>query len=365
MGNDPVLTACEVSVREGTWRRTDAMSCTNFHDLRDAVAGVPAGAWGIAVSGGADSVALLRLLHARGGNVPLRIVHLNHQTRGAESDEDERFVARLGGELGVPCSIARREEIERSMTGARLPHNPSARYRALRLEWYRRTVERYGLDGVVLAHHADDQAETVWQRLLRGAGYLPLAGIRSDARVPVVHRAFPPAEPGAIGGSRGAHGEGVRLLRPLLGVRRRALRQYLKSIGQAWREDASNASDAYQRNRVRKALAASPEALTDSLLDLAEACRALREWTEATAPTLGQTFEVSALRDLPALLAETSARRWLAQRGAPREQLSEAVVSQLVTMVVDAASAPRRQFPGDILVRRRRGHVDATQQRDS
>src|SRR5438034_1508222 len=129
---------------------------------------VPAGAWAVAVSGGGDSVALLELLRHR-GDLLLHVVHLDHETRGGESATDALFVGELAARWGLAFTIRRRSEIEPAIA-ARLPANRSARFRAARLELFRRVIAEHRLAGVILAHHADDQAETVVQRLLRGSG---------------------------------------------------------------------------------------------------------------------------------------------------------------------------------------------------
>ena len=138
----------------------------NSASLFKEMTAVPSGRWAGGVSGGADSVALLLLLDQRRESEPglfLHVVHLDHQTRGAESTADAEFVRRLAAGRGVPCTIARRDQVEREMTD--LPPNPSARYRALRHEVFRRVIAQHRLQGVLLAHHADDQAETVLHRL--------------------------------------------------------------------------------------------------------------------------------------------------------------------------------------------------------
>lgn len=297
-----------------------------------AIQSVPTGAWAVAVSGGADSVALLRLLRGR-GDLALHVVHLDHQTRGEASAADAEFVRSLAGELGIPCTVERRAEVERHLP-ATLP-NPSARYRAARIELFRSVVAGRGLLGVILAHHADDQAETVLHRLVRGSGPAGLAGMSPRTQL----------------------GDLV-IVRPLLGHRRTELRAYLDSIGQAWREDASNTSDDYLRNRLRKWLAEDPR-LHEALIALGDACRIAGEWAKGAAPRLGETFAAEELARLPEVLAHESARRWLVERGAPPEELSEGVLDRLVEMAGDAASPPRAHFPGGILVRRRNGMFSA------
>src|SRR6266496_1788814 len=132
--------------------------------LMAAIETVPAGAWSVGVSGGADSVALLHLLRQR-RDLSFHVAHLDHQTRNGESATDALFVAELAGKWGVPFTIAIRSDVEDE--SSHLEKNLSARYRTARLEFFRRVVAQHQLRGVILAHHADDQAETVLQRLLR------------------------------------------------------------------------------------------------------------------------------------------------------------------------------------------------------
>jgi len=300
--------------------------------LQDAIATVPPGRWAVAVSGGADSVALLMLLLTR-GDLALHVVHLNHQTRGQASDEDAAFVANLSAERNLPRTIALLEDVERTLPA--LESNPSARYRAARLQLFREVVAREQLAGVILAHHADDQAETVLQRLIRGSGIAGLTGMSSESRL----------------------GE-LRVLRPLLRIRRAELRDFLQSVGQTWREDASNALDDYLRNRLRRWLNSEPD-LHEAMLSLGQACRAIRTWSDAAAPSVDPDFQVRVLSELPEILAQGSARRWLVAQGAPPGELSEAVLGRLIEMSSDAGAAARQHFPGGLLVRRRRGKISA------
>ena len=294
--------------------------------LDDATASVPPGRWAVGVSGGADSVALLLLL-CRRPDLSLTVVHLNHEMRGPNSHGDEAFVVSLCNRLGVPVVTRRLSELK--LTD--LPNNPSARFRAARLALFREVVRRERLDGVLLAHHGDDVAETTLQRLLRGGGVRGLAALRPRASV-----------------------GGLLVVRPLLRVRRNDLRQLLTRQGQSWREDSSNSSPRYQRNRVRLLLAEHPR-LNDALLDVADASGAARDWLTRHAPPAEARLPVGLLADLPAPLAQEVARRWLVSRGAAPAELSGAVLQRLVAMARDAASAPRQHFPGGVLVRRRGG----------
>ncbi len=300
--------------------------------LKKAISNLPVGRWAIAVSGGADSVALLRLMQSR-RDIESIVVHLNHQARGAESDADAAFVKQLADQLNLACHIARRDQIEPAIEN--LPKNRSAKFRALRLAWFKSVVQSENLLGVVLAHHADDQAETVFSRLLRGSGYMGLAGMSPRATI-----------------------GGMTIFRPLLGVRREVLRSYLHSIGQIWREDSSNRSTQYARNRIRIALTGHDE-LIQSLIQWGASCAALRQWVREASPRLSEQFLPSSLARLPAILATESARRWLGERGVPREEILPRIVGELIEMASDAASPHRRDFPGGVGVRRRAGMIFA------
>lgn len=299
--------------------------------LEKMIAIVPAGAWAVGVSGGADSVALLTLLCDR-TDLQLTVVHLDHETRGQASTGDATFVSALATARGLPAVIARRSEIVRLLTDP--PVNASSLYRACRYHLFREVVRQRGLQGVILAHHADDQAETILQRLLRRSPYS-----------------------GLIGMAAGGELSGLTVLRPLLGARRAALRQVLIARSQPHREDASNASDEYLRNRLRKVLADRDD-LTPALLEVGQACASLRDWVQQAAPVLPvEGFAVSQLAALPTLLARESARRWLLDQGSSAAGLSTEVLDRMIAMATDAATPARVQFPGGVTLHRRRGMV--------
>jgi tRNA(Ile)-lysidine synthetase-like protein len=302
--------------------------------LHDITAAVPAGRWAVAVSGGADSAALLRLLVASDASEnPARwqVVHLDHETRQGESAIDAAFVADLSHQLNVPCTITRRSDIEPHLH--KLPANRSARFRAVRFELFRRVVQANALEGVILAHHAGDQAETIFLRLLRGAGPTALAGMSPRTTM-----------------------AGITVLRPMLGVTANQLRDYLREIGQTWREDSSNTSPKYLRNRVRPILADDAE-LRESLLELGRACGQLRSWLSDHCPKFGPRLRTDELADLPGPVARHAAAKWLVQRGVPIAQIDHAVCDRLIQMADDAATSSRQTFPGNITIRRKRGEL--------
>ncbi len=178
-----------------------------------------------AVSGGPDSTALLLilsrlcpLLHAR-----MTAAHFHHGIRGADADEDARFVGRLAAELNVPFVLERGDApAHKKRRGISLQEAA----RELRLEFLERTRREVGADRTALAHTRDDQVEELLLRLLRGAGPDGLAGmpVRSE-----------PA-----------------LIRPLLFVSKRELLAFLEENGRSFRVDPSNKEDKYLRNRVRE-----------------------------------------------------------------------------------------------------------------
>jgi tRNA(Ile)-lysidine synthase len=181
----------------------------------------------VAVSGGPDSVALLRaLLHAHGG---YRLIgaHVNHQLRGAESDADEAFVLDLCMKLSVECRC-RRVDVRAAAQGANLEGTA----RQLRYDWLTRLALESGAHRVATGHTADDQAETVLHRLLRGAGLRGLRGIAPSRELIA----------------------GVTLVRPLLKVTRAEVMSFLADLRQDYRQDSSNLDLALTRNRIRHSL---------------------------------------------------------------------------------------------------------------
>jgi len=185
----------------------------------------------VAVSGGPDSVALLHALaHQRIPN--LVIAHLNHQLRGQESDADERFVNELHKTLkdrGAVQSELRCQRADVAAQARREGGNLESIARKIRYGWLIQVATEVQAPFVATGHTANDQAETVLHRLLRGTGLKGLRGIA--ARRPLA--------------------PGIELIRPLLGVTRAEVLAYLEAEGQSYREDATNQNRSYTRNRIR------------------------------------------------------------------------------------------------------------------
>ena len=285
------------------------------HIRRTALLG-PGDRVAVACSGGADSVALMRLLLELRSEVGivLSVVHFNHRLRGAESDQDERFVSEL----------AHRHDLEFFLRSADTAQH--AKDKGLGLEAAARDL-RYAffaeLAGAPLAqgkphkiataHTLDDQAETVLMRIIRGTGVRGLGGIHprmvieDEADAGYGHegreeRGEEPSEVSRLDASGledKSEREAFRLvasaeiIRPLLPFRRAELRGWLNSIGQAWREDSSNADLGYMRNSVRAKLLATiteqynPSA-AENLAELADIARAEEEyWQNEVAGWMG------------------------------------------------------------------------------
>ena len=198
---------------------------------------------GLAVSGGSDSAALLRvLLELRSElGMVLSVVHFNHKLRGGESDDDEKFVAELArkNNLEVHCDSA---DVATVASAKRQSIETTAR--ELRYDYFRKLLQpdinnpcadqSLRIDKIATGHTLDDQAETVLMRVLRGTGMRGLGGIYPAVELQDEYDA-------AVG----------EVIRPLLTVRRRELEQYLNNLGQPWREDSSNRDPKFTRNRVR------------------------------------------------------------------------------------------------------------------
>lgn len=196
----------------------------------------PGGRYVLALSGGCDSLSLLFLLQAlqETEGYQLYAVHVNHGLR-AEAEEDEAFCVRRCADLGVPISVFREavaEEAEKQGIGL------EECGRSLRYKRLFQTARLLQADGILTAHHREDQAETLLFQLLRGSGVPGLKGMPPLS----VFRDPPP------------------LIRPLLGISRQDLEACLRELGEDWREDASNRDDSYSRNFIRQVLMPACEA---------------------------------------------------------------------------------------------------------
>jgi len=294
----------------------------------------------VAVSGGVDSMTLACVLHAlreRRG-LDLAIGHVNHGLRGEASEADQAAVEALGARLGAPVQV-RRAPPGPLREGAASRDRPTLQEaaRTLRYAALAEMARAAGARWVATAHTADDQAETVLLRLLRGSG------------------------PDGLGGIPERSPDG-RILRPLLGVSRADVLAHAAHRRIAWREDASNASDAYPRNRLRRhwlpglADEFNPR-LLQRLADLAEAMRRDAEWIEAqidreAAGRLveeagGLWIEGKDWDALPEALARRLARRALRRAGRGRD-VSRVHLERMLRFLRTARPGTAIELPGGL-----------------
>jgi tRNA(Ile)-lysidine synthase len=234
--------------------------------------------WVVAVSGGSDSVGLLRALHAIAPELglTLSVAHLNHHARGSESESDAAFVAELAESLGLPFDLGHWRSTR--------PGHFEADARSARHAFFIETATSRKANAVALGHTRDDQAETVLHRIVRGTGIHGLAGIPS-------RRVLAP---------------GIVVVRPLLDRTRDEIREYLATIGQPFRDDASNAELSRTRARIRHdllpGLAADynpnvAEALVRLARNAAGSSRAVRRLVRETARAAALPGEVAFARE--------------------------------------------------------------------
>jgi tRNA(Ile)-lysidine synthase len=223
----------------------------------------------VAVSGGADSVALLLAMHqanheerngrAVGLGVGLSAVHVHHGIRGAEADKDAEFVQALCQQLDVPLHLQHTDVPAHAKEHGETMEEAA---RNVRYAVFRELCVRGAAETIATAHTLSDQAETVLMKLLRGTWTEGISGIH-----PVLELAPKDAAPAA-----------GRVVRPLLGVTREEIEEFLRAQDQPWREDASNADAVHTRNRIRHtllpALRAENPKLDTTLANLAEVARA-------------------------------------------------------------------------------------------
>jgi len=292
--------------------------------------------WLVGVSGGADSVALLRLLVEHGIS-NLVICHLDHCLRGQASTEDANFVDQLAAELSLSCETGR-SDVQQRMTERGESMETAARN--ARHQFFGECAEKYNCPRILLAHHADDQAETVLWNLLRGS--YGLKGMRTEQTITT--------ESGKI----------LELHRPLLSLRRAELVEWLSSHHYSWREDLSNAQPVAIRNRLRnEALPLLAEissrdpipALARGADDTIENAECIR-WAAAQVNAVDPQgrLHVKVLQALPRALQRVLIADYLSAAGVL--QIDHNLLDRALAMLTPT-TAPAVNLPGGLRLRRR------------
>lgn len=299
----------------------------------------------VAVSGGADSVALLcGLRELQSPNkLTLRAAHLNHQLRGVAADADAEWVQSLCQRLDVPCDVATAPVASQAEESRRGLEETA---RETRYTFLRATAEQHRCEVVAVAHTADDQAETVLHHILRGTGLTGLRGMRWSRPLTST----------------------IRLVRPMLAVGRTEVEQYLTERRQEFRSDWTNADRAMTRNRLRHELLPQLERdfnfkVREHLCRLAEQVSAVETVQELAADLLlrAATLDRSAnavrldCREFAScsreVIRETLVRLWT-QQGWPSQAMTFEHWDRLARML-ESDTAARVDFPGRISAERR------------
>ena len=298
---------------------------------------VEAGRYLIGLSGGADSVALLMTLipDIREGQITAEAVHVNHGLRGAESDEDEAFCRSLCEKEKIPLTV-----FHADLHGK----TDEDTARKARYGFFREKYREYRADALILAHHADDQAETFLMRLTRGAGPEGLECMREDEMV-----------------------DGIRILRPMLRIRREEIRTALREDETGWREDSTNTDTAYLRNRIRKELIPALETVSDSAVD--KICRtagmiaADNDVLDAIAEKLlrdnarGNILNAGAVAAEPEAIRRRVLRKWWQAEGPVLDEHAlSAAQTEAMNALLDVTKG-KINLPGDIYAVRTGKHL--------
>ncbi|MDC0936698.1 tRNA lysidine(34) synthetase TilS [Pirellulales bacterium] len=297
----------------------------------------------VAVSGGADSVALLRALQKikgqHGGNGDLFVAHVNHHLRGKESDLDQSWLEQQCQTLNMQLMVA---DADAAAVAATDGDGQEAAARKVRYRLLAEIAESVGARFVAVGHHRDDQVETVLFRLFRGAGLHGLVAMRP-------FRSLTPS---------------VSLVRPLLSCTSQELRDYLDDLGQAFRIDASNADATFKRNRLRQEvlpllrehfnpevdaaicrardqLAAAAEVIDRCVQDLLERCR-VELGADGSA-----TMLIEPLLDQSEFLAIEVVRHAWREASLPEQGMTERHWKAVFDLIAGRSPA-RLQLPGGV-----------------
>ena len=304
----------------------------------------------VGVSGGPDSMALLHLLldlnRKAGWRLQVHVAHLNHQLREDEAEKDAAFVQAAVDSLRIPCTIETRDM-------ARLAEAESVSVEEIgrreRYAFFGRVCLQVGANVVAVGHHADDHAETILHRIVRGTGLRGLVGIpRSRPLTP---------------------DSNVRLIRPLLSFTRKDILAFVADDGIAYREDRTNALPEPMRNRIRNVILPQLEAemnpqVREALIRLAEQAQWVEQYLRETVERTFETLIISRTDQELILNADALLRKSrivqseivrLAYRsfGLGEQALGFAHLVSALDLIADTASGRQAQLPGGMTIERR------------
>jgi tRNA(Ile)-lysidine synthase len=304
----------------------------------------------VAVSGGPDSTALLIALNELRRESALELVaaHANHKLRGNESEQDEQFVRELCNRLNVPAAC---KALPVPLDAADRQRSIEVTARECRLQFLAQVSAEYHASFIATAHTADDQAETVLHRIVRGTGLTGLAGIPASRTI----------------------APGITLIRPLLHLRRHHVHAYLESVGHSAREDSSNRDLSFTRNRLRHevlpylASHINPQ-IGDALIRLAELAGEAQKVIDGQVKRLMRratvhrktdqvVWNVDVLRRAPRYLVCEAFRRLWSEQAWPQRELGQSELTQLADMVRSMNEFGACHLPGAIAVRRERNRL--------
>ncbi len=293
----------------------------------------------VGVSGGADSVAMLHLL-VEAGFQNLVVCHLNHQLRGRPSSADAKFVEKLAKQLSLPVEVDR-ADVKRRMKDEGESMETAARH--ARHEFFADCAKRHRCARLLLAHHADDQAETILWNLLRGSH--GLRGMAATQEMVVGKKT-------------------LEIQRPLLELRRAQLVGWLESRGLPWHEDETNADAVAVRNRLRNEAIPLLNEISgrDTVAALVQLEQDFAEWRGAQNQMVEDLhvidpqgrLHVPVVRKLSESLQRVAIRNYLTDQGVGA--VSRAVLEQAVSML-DTANPAAVNLPGADVLRRRAGRM--------
>lgn len=310
------------------------MAPSPLSDLADKLRPYPAGRkYLIGVSGGCDSMALLFSLHEAGFRKVV-VCHLNHGLRGREAAKDAALVRKAARKLGYAFETGR---VDCGARARREKKSVELAAREARRAFFAECARKHGCRQIFMAHHADDQVETVLFNFLRGTGAAGLGGMKAEAKA-----------------------GGLKMLRPLLDMKRRDILSHVKSAGIPYREDASNTELHHTRNRLRHEVIpiltkAAGESCKDAILRTAKILREENAWMESSVPETGRELSCADLREMPLALQRRTVLRWLNQQGVDEAGFEE---TRLVLSLLNDGSGPAKiNLPGNRHARRRAGRI--------